>query len=212
MNRMMMSLVLTAALGLGAQAATVDGFFLNGEYASVISDNSPETQYQGNLDIEKIGFQMQAGFLHIGLAVHEPPVALAGSANTIAGQTIMFTTLYLDELGSVPGFQIAAASDGVNTSLNLMQYVGAVWTPVALTNADFALAFGEAIELKISLDKLAGLPNAFMFATQLDDTGMDADDQISGVAVVPLPAAAWAGLALMGMIGARRVRRGQRSL
>jgi hypothetical protein len=30
--------------------------------------------------------------------------------------------------------------------------------------------------------------------------------------VVPLPAAAWAGLALMGMIGARKIRRGHRSL
>lgn len=209
MNRMLMSLTLVGALGLSAQAATVDGFFLGGEYSSVITDVDGEGLYQGNMDIDGMGFHKDTvgGFLHIGLEVETPPVALSGSANTIAGQTILFTTLYLDAAGTIPGFQLIAASDGSTETFGLLKHNGVNWAPVALVAGDYDLTFGESIELRVKLDKLAGLPETFRFNAQLDDSGMDPDDQLTGVAVVPVPAAAWAGLGLMGLIGAKKMRR-----
>lgn len=209
MNRMMLSLTLTGALSLAAQAATVDGFFLPGEYSSVIEDVEPELGYQSNLDIDAMGFRKDtnSGYLHIGLEVQAAPVALNGSANTIAGQTVLFTTLYLDEAGATPGYRIIAATDGLTSMLGLLEHNGVSWQPVALSGTDYDLAFGDAIELRLKLDKLAALPDSFRFNAQLDDSGLDPDDQLNGIAVVPLPAAAWGGLTLMGALGARTIRR-----
>lgn len=209
MNRMMLSLVLAGSLGLSARAATVDGFFLAGEYSSVITDAAPEVAYQSNLDIARMGFGLDTvgGYLHIGLEVQASPVALNGSVNTIAGQTILFTTLYLDDTGTTPGYRVIAATDGSTSILGLMQHNGVNWQSVALSAADYDLAFGDAIELRVKLDKLAGLPASFHFSAQLDDSGMDPDDQLAGVAVVPVPVAAWGGLTLLGALGARQIRR-----
>jgi len=199
----LLTLAVMVAFGLGSAKAgaspILDGGVTAGEYAFTIVDTPGETDYQGDLDIEAVHFDSDALWDYLAVTVVSGPISTAGSANTILYRTLF----YAQFAGPTPIYRLLLELDGAAADLALEQYVAGHWVDAPLSPSDYTVVVGDAIELVISSSALSALPHPFQFAGQLDDTGMDHDDQITGT--VPEPATlALLAMGTMLVVGRRR--------
>ncbi len=189
MVRPFIATLFVAAFVLIAQPAAafpnVDGIVNPGEYTLAITDDAGETAYQGNLDIDAVYFFADNVAYYLGMTVTDGPVSTTGSIFSMMGQTVLFSLFYADEALTQPLYRILTSMQGSSAALMLQQYTGSFWQQVPLGN-QYLLGIDDGIELAVPTWAMPALAGGFYYRAQLDDSGPDADDNITGF--VPEPA------------------------
>lgn len=198
-TRSCLLVVAVAMLSAGSAALAapiVDGNVTLSEYQVILNDVSPETAesfFNTGLDIKDLQFDQDATWNYMALTVVVPPLDTNGGPTSRRFETD-FWAIFYDTSGTTPSYYVDVLMNASGVKqFTLEEYVAGVWVPVLLTPADYSVAIGNALELKIlgsKMPNLAAMPYVF---AQLDDTGRWNDDQIEGV--IPEPAT----LGLMGL-------------
>lgn len=178
----------------------VDGVVNPAEYDVAITDDAGETLYQGDLDIDHVYFFADNVAYHLGLDVIDAPVSQSGSASSVMGQTILFSLFFADEAMTQPLYRIITSIQAGYAALLLQAHNGVSWQQVAL-GGQYLLEVADGIEMALPAWSMPALANGFYYRGQLDDSGSDADDNITGF--VPEPAT----LSLLALGGAVLLRR-----
>ncbi|MCC7147182.1 MAG: PEP-CTERM sorting domain-containing protein [Phycisphaeraceae bacterium] len=181
-----MSVVVALCLSSSSWASpVVDGSIAPGEYATVITDVPGEVGYDPAMNIASIYLDSDASWNYLGLDVVAGAIANNGGPSSFLGHTLLLA-VSSDNATPTPNplYRLIVDIQGANNIVALQTYIAGNWVTTALNPADYAVSVGSELEVKIATSVMS-LPGTWNLAAQLDDTGSNPDDQLTGL--VPEP-------------------------
>lgn len=190
--------VMSVVTSLAFCAPVIDGTVNVGEYSFSADDLTGESGVSPGLDIQTVSFERTGGWLYVGLQTLGP---IDTNGEGTLGQ-MQFVQQLSDAL--IPQYMIEIRTTGPLQQVLLADY--AAGTFAFLTpGVDYQLAFGNSMEMAISMSKLASLQPEFAAYSLLDGMGTAPDDEFT--ANVPEPATmALLALGVPALLARRKTR------
>lgn len=214
LSGVLFTLCVSAANATPVLAPVIDGKIQAGDgYTLVKTDTPGETGYAPGLDIDKLQFAFDANYMYLGLTVTQPPLSLNGSGPnySVDQATVFVFNMYNGDGSLYRKLRVyMTAPDDITAALYTSNKGSAVpiWTASNL-NTDYLAVSPDTtyggLEIKIPKTDLVNMPATVSFWAQLDDTGVYADDEISGTIPEPVTLSM---LVLGGLAMLRRRRNG----